>query len=275
MYAPPRAAEPRDEYDVEAARDAGYHPMDVRPRLVALFFGAWAGLALVSLAASVFYGIVFDVGRRAARTSSIDQLLSVYGDAIRPLLMMTVRPAALLLFLSFLFRANANARALGSKALSFTPRSAVLTALVPIANVVFTFRAIREIWYATSRAESEPRSAPRAPTSLLVWWGAWLAAALLVLLGRLPAARAVYALPEPPPIVTIVSMLLNGLVAAGAVAAAFTVSALGRRLRARATIDFSEAAVQRRSAEADRVRDASKAKRTKKAKKRIGVIVAS
>jgi hypothetical protein len=73
-----------------------------------------------------------------------------------------------LLILVWIYRANANARALGATGLQFTPAWAVGWFFVPVANLVKPFDAVKEIWRASAHPPAWWRQP--APTSLGWWW---------------------------------------------------------------------------------------------------------
>jgi Domain of unknown function (DUF4328) len=85
------------------------------------------------------------------------------------------------MWLVWQFRAQANVRALGAKGLRFRPTVSVATWLVPVANLVFPFFAVREV-YRASDPDAGPLDWRRRRTFpvLWVWWLALLSALLLL-----------------------------------------------------------------------------------------------
>jgi hypothetical protein len=89
--------------------------------------------------------------------------------------------AIAVMWLLWQFRAQANVRALGAQGLRFRPALSAATWLVPVANLVFPFFAVRELHRA-----SDPDSGPldwrrrRTFPLLWVWWLALLSALLLL-----------------------------------------------------------------------------------------------
>lgn len=101
----------------------------------------------------------------------------VPGDTVPdwPRWLLYFRPLALAIpvfVLTWIHRANHNARALGASGLAFTPGWAVGWYFVPIAFLWKPFQAMREIW----RASSAPGEWRRRPGSPLLgwWWALWI-----------------------------------------------------------------------------------------------------
>lgn len=76
------------------------------------------------------------------------------------------------LVLTWIYRANHNARALGASDMAFTPGWAIGWYFVPVVNLWRPFQAMREIW----RASSAPEDWRRQPGSPLLgwWWALWI-----------------------------------------------------------------------------------------------------
>ncbi|HYI49680.1 MAG TPA: DUF4328 domain-containing protein [Allosphingosinicella sp.] len=79
-------------------------------------------------------------------------------------------------FLVWLYRAKANARALGAGDMMVSPGWAVGWYFVPLANLVMPFTTMRELWQASAR----PRDWQLAPGSpvIPVWWACWLGSSI-------------------------------------------------------------------------------------------------
>ena len=96
------------------------------------------------------------------------------GDAVALffLAQFVVLVGGAVLFLVWLFRANANARALGADDMMVSPGWAVGWWFVPLANLVMPFVAMRELW----KASAAPRDwqMERASASIPFWWGCWI-----------------------------------------------------------------------------------------------------
>ena len=92
-------------------------------------------------------------------------------------------PPSLVLFvgtaivvLTWLYRANAKARALGAEDMMVSPGWAVGWFFVPLANLVMPYIAMRELW----KASANPRDWQLAPAPLAIplWWAFWLASGI-------------------------------------------------------------------------------------------------
>lgn len=84
--------------------------------------------------------------------------------------------ATAIVFLIWLYRAKANARALGAGDMMVSPGWAVGWYFVPLANLVMPFATMRELWQASAR----PRDWQLAPGSPMipVWWACWLGSSI-------------------------------------------------------------------------------------------------
>ena len=93
-----------------------------------------------------------------ARAFGITQLLTGLG--------------ALLLFLIWFYRANANARAMGADGLMGSPGLSVAWFFIPIMFLFMPFIAMRDTW----KASATPRDWQGQPTNALIgfWWAAML-----------------------------------------------------------------------------------------------------
>ena len=80
--------------------------------------------------------------------------------------------AAAIAFLCWLYRASANAHALGATDLIVKPGWSVGWFFVPLANLAMPYVAVRDLWKASAR----PRDwqAERAPAAIALWWALWL-----------------------------------------------------------------------------------------------------
>lgn len=72
----------------------------------------------------------------------------------------------------WIYRAAANARALGAPDLTISPGWAVGWYFIPIANCWKPYQAMREIWQASARLQPRPDAAKTA--LLRTWWALWL-----------------------------------------------------------------------------------------------------
>ena len=88
-----------------------------------------------------------------------------------------VQIATAIVFLVWLYRANANVRALGADDMMGSPGLGIGWFFVPLANLVMPYMTVRDIW----RASVRPRDwqAERAPAAILLWWICWLAGGII------------------------------------------------------------------------------------------------
>jgi hypothetical protein len=102
----------------------------------------------------------------------------IYGDLARPLALAQLATAlgSLVAFLIWLYRANANARALGATDLMGSPGLAVAWFFIPIAFLFMPYLTVRD----TMRASAEPRDwqGQSAPALAGLWWACYLAATI-------------------------------------------------------------------------------------------------
>jgi len=124
-----------------------------------------------------------------AQADASDQRQQIIG-----ILQLIMAAVSGVLILCWIYRANANARALGAAQMRFTPGWAVGWYFIPIANFWKPYQAMKEIWKASANPgnwQGEPRS------SLLPWWWfLWILVNVLgqVLLRTAPAAEGFNAL---------------------------------------------------------------------------------
>jgi len=89
--------------------------------------------------------------------------------------------AAAIATLCWIYRANANAHALGAADMMVSPGWAVGWFFVPLMNLAMPFIAVREMWKASANPKDwqlEP-----APAAILVWWLFWLASGIAGMIG--------------------------------------------------------------------------------------------
>lgn len=82
----------------------------------------------------------------------------------------------LITFLVWVYRANRNARALGAADMHSSPGLAVGWFFIPFANLVMPYRALQEIWRASSDS-ADWKTSPRLH-AVGWWWAFWLTSAL-------------------------------------------------------------------------------------------------
>jgi hypothetical protein len=80
---------------------------------------------------------------------------------------------ALILFLTWFYRANANVRAMGADGLTGSPGLSVAWFFIPVAFLFMPFVVVRDTW----KASAAPRDWQGQPTEPLIgfWWAAMLA----------------------------------------------------------------------------------------------------
>jgi len=84
-------------------------------------------------------------------------------------------------FLTWIYRANRNARALGARDMRFTPAWAVGWYFVPIMSLWRPFQAMREIWQASEQPGNW--QSVSTPPLLGWWWTLYLGAQILAQIG--------------------------------------------------------------------------------------------
>jgi serine protease Do len=155
-----------------------------RPRVTFALSGkGWYASSLLFLNALIAAGLVLaalnpaNLLRADAGAEANDTGVGVLATAYS-----TLFPVAAVAFLVWIYSASVRAHRLGNEGM-FSPRASVLWFFAPFANLVFPFRAIREIWKASDPSvdRSDPVAWKRAPGSwlLAVWWIAWIAAHIL------------------------------------------------------------------------------------------------
>jgi hypothetical protein len=77
------------------------------------------------------------------------------------------------IILMWIWRANANARALGAQRMSYTPGWSVGWYFVPIANLGMPYVALKEIWKASAKP-SDPEGSGGPGFWFPLWWTLWL-----------------------------------------------------------------------------------------------------
>jgi hypothetical protein len=139
---------------------AGYRDSGWRGVLLSVLVAADAALKLLVL--------FFVLTRRVPELLALDPV---------------TRLAAVLVAISWLVwlrRVLANAHAFGHEALSFR---SVLRLFVPVANVVWTYQLVSEVWRASEPADASatPRSwvSNATPDLIKAWWGTFLASNVL------------------------------------------------------------------------------------------------
>ena len=127
------------------------------------------------LAAGARYLLYIDAGFAAAAAA-----LLFIGAAETPalalfwLVQLAVYVCTAIVFFVWLYRANANARALGADDMMAGPGMAIGWYFVPLANLAMPFVAMRELWKASTRPKDW--QAVPSPATIPLWWTCWLIA---------------------------------------------------------------------------------------------------
>lgn len=80
-------------------------------------------------------------------------------------------------FLIWLYRANANVRALGADDMMGSPGLGIAWFFIPLANLFMPYMTVRDVW----RASARPRDwqGESAPATIIAWWILWLAGGVI------------------------------------------------------------------------------------------------
>jgi hypothetical protein len=150
----------------------------------------------------------------------------IFGDLARPfaLVQFATWLVSLILFLTWFYRANANARAMGADDLMGSPGLSVAWFFIPIAFLFMPFVVVRDTW----KASESPRDWQGQPTAPLIgfWWAAFLAAQLAATLSWRFAADGD---PDMFGAIGVLDLIAN----AGAVAAGLLGALVVARIQAR------------------------------------------
>jgi hypothetical protein len=148
--------------DSYAVPPTTYHYRDAPRR------AAWLPrLLALDIAASTVYLIIAIVALFVPAATKVSAL------AVIPLQLIIV--AAMVLFFSWIYRAAANAHALGAD-ITFEAPGAVGWLIAPIVNIWMAFVVVEEIWRASIDAPSWREQ--HAPWPVIYWWAAWVVACL-------------------------------------------------------------------------------------------------
>jgi hypothetical protein len=173
-YLAPQAPQAHPAYAQAYAQET-YVPLGWRTLLATLAIGAAA---------------IFGLGLDVVQLAFADQMKGESRDVAAALVVFFVAMlflgalvAAAVFFGIWVHRAAKNLRGLGRHGMQFTPGWCVGWFYVPFANLVRPFRAVSELWRAsTSDAESDGNgwSMMGSSTALLgLWWGTWIAGNLV------------------------------------------------------------------------------------------------
>jgi hypothetical protein len=142
-----------------------------------VFLSCWMGVALVGLVLHYAFLRFFEniqQGVYSSRSAAIQDALLLDGyNRFLSIGRLTFLVITGILFLKWVYRANENARRLGAVDLEFTPRQAVGSYFIPIANLALPYQAMREIWNASVNP-TDWQSMKGHPI-VRSWWGLFLA----------------------------------------------------------------------------------------------------
>ena len=121
-------------------------------------------------------GRIAEEGPDALISDSVDLAASEVAQILIGLLVMVLAVALIIMICRWIFRAGWNVRHLGAKRLDISPGMAVGWYFVPFANLVFPFRAMREIWLSSH----DPMGWRETSVPLINgWWALWLLSGLV------------------------------------------------------------------------------------------------
>lgn len=143
---------------------------------------ARGGLVLLLLASVVlFANVAVELGLlRDAQSgdytswAALERAIDASDNRMRisAIVMICIWLAAGVVNLTWIHRANANARALGAQLMTFTPGWSVGWYFVPVANLWKPYQAMKQIWAASQDPQNWPDQ--RIPGLLPLWWTLWI-----------------------------------------------------------------------------------------------------
>lgn len=161
-----------EEHDFDGARS---HDLGTLAAWISVLFSAQAGYYLISLLLDVQFSALYSRAS-ASDTNLIDSLSAIEG--VVSLLFILVYIASVVLFVIWMSRAYKNLLYFRTTGLEHSPRWAVGSFFVPFANLVVPYRAVKEIWLASSPeldvSGSDSWKLQKVPAIIKWWWGLWL-----------------------------------------------------------------------------------------------------
>lgn len=139
-----------------------------------LVFALFLVLSVRAFRATVYLAVMspWDVARDAATWLTPDILgdtLGVSWAVTRPFLALAIAS-----FCFWVYRANGDARVLGASGMFFSPGWAVAVGFIPVVNLIGPYRAVKEIYQASSSTADAAWRREPVPVVLPMWWGAWI-----------------------------------------------------------------------------------------------------
>lgn len=133
----------------------------------------------------------------------------IFGDLAGPIAWVQVATGlgSLIAFLLWLYRANANARALGATDLMGSPGLTIAWFFIPIAFLFMPYVVVRDTW----KASRNPRDwqGQGAPAAVGLWWACYLAATIAGTLSFRLALEEDYDMLPAIGVIDLVSNLLS------------------------------------------------------------------
>ena len=135
-----------------------------------LVFALFLVLSVRAFRATVYLAVMspWDIVRDAATWLTPD-ILEVSWMMTRPFLALAIAS-----FCFWVYRANRDARVFGASGMSFTPGWAVAVGFIPVVNLIGPYRAVKEIYQASSRTAGVAWSMEPVPNVLPMWWALWI-----------------------------------------------------------------------------------------------------
>lgn len=136
-----------------------------------LVFALFLVLSVRAFRATVYWAVMspWDIVRDAATWLS-PATLELSWAVTRPFLAFAIAS-----FCFWVYRANRDARVLGASGMSFSPGWAVAVGFIPVVNLIGPYRAVKEIYQASSSAADTAWRSEPVPIVVAMWWAAWIA----------------------------------------------------------------------------------------------------
>ena len=184
---PPGASTVKDSLQFDAASGDALSALGMGPKFISgqtvafAVAGCLLIYALISLGGAVLE--LSQIALAPARPTAAAGLTDVWapGELLTLLIRIILMGVALVtavFFLTWIYRAHKNLKALGAADLSYSPGWAVGGFFVPILNIVRPYQVISEIWKASAHRARRSRGPSwiyeSTPIFVTAWWGLWL-----------------------------------------------------------------------------------------------------
>ena len=151
-----------------------YRPANTLVMLLSVMFIGYTVLALMA-AGSDFMEIELLSTASISNTVSDSEIgASELRQGFIALLRLGLLMTLMIVFCCWIYRANANARALGADDMNFTPGWSVGWFFVPFMNLFKPFKVMKEIWQASSPNIKESWQVQTVSALVPAWWALWL-----------------------------------------------------------------------------------------------------